>query len=198
MKLPSFYHHKIFAQKNIPCRLFIILIALLTVVTSCNNNKYERLEGMIWNTTYHITYKGSESLKDSILPVLNEISGSLSIFDKTSLVSLLNESDSVKADENLIKIYDKSKEINRLSEGRFDPTVSPLVTAWGFGIGHEATSDTIAIDSILNFVGISKTYRKGNIIYKEDPRTQFNFSAIAKGYGCDAIGEMFLRNGVTD
>lgn len=153
---------------------------------------------MIWNTTYHITYKGSEILKDSVMPVLNEISLSLSIFEKNSLVSKLNNSEKADADRHLIKVYDKSKEINHLSGGMFDPTVSPLITAWGFGPGHTVTADTTHVDSILTFVGIDKTSRSANEIIKEDKRTQFNFSAIAKGYGCDAVGEMFKRNGVND
>ncbi|MCH5227184.1 MAG: FAD:protein FMN transferase [Muribaculaceae bacterium] len=153
---------------------------------------------MIWNTLYHITYKGDPNLKDSILPVLNEVGASLSVFDPHSLVSALNKGREVEADIHLIKVFDASIDINRLSKGKFDPTVSPLVDAWGFGSGHTPSSDTLAIDSIMDFIGITKTYRKGNIIYKEDERTKFNFSAIAKGYGCDAVGEMFRRNGVKD
>ena len=51
---------------------------------------------------------------------------------------------------------------------------------------------------MLQFVGITKTRLDGNRLIKQDPRTSFNFSAIAKGYGCDEIGRMLERNGVTD
>ena len=54
------------------------------------------------------------------------------------------------------------------------------------------------IDSMLQFVGITKTRLDGNRLIKQDQRTSFNFSAIAKGYGCDEIGRMLERNGVTD
>lgn len=151
---------------------------------------------MIWNTLYHITYQGPQTLKDSILPVLDEVSRSVSVFDKNSLVTQLNDFKEITADYHLTAVYDASKKINRLSNGKFDPTVSPLIDAWGFGLGHQANTDTLAIDSIMNFIGINKTHREGNIIYKDDRRTRFNFSAIAKGYGCDAIGQMFKRNGV--
>lgn len=153
---------------------------------------------MIWNTMYHITYQGEETLQDSILPVLNEVSASLSVFDNNSLVSRLNSSSSVDADKHLITVYKASKAINELSKGNFDPTVSPLIDAWGFGIGHKVSADTVAIDSIINFIGIRKTGLKDGKIYKEDIRTRFNFSAIAKGYGCDVLGEMFQRNGVSN
>lgn len=177
--------------------LTLITILFLFASTSCHKEKsYVKSEGIIWNTLYHITFQGPEELMDSIIPVLNKVSKSLSVFDKESLVNELNSSDHVAADENLILIYDTSKKINDISKGHFDPTVSPLVDAWGFGIGHTPSRDTLAVDSILQFIGIDKTYRDGNIIWKKDKRTRFNFSAIAKGYGCDAVGEMFKRNSV--
>lgn len=153
---------------------------------------------MIWNTVYHITYNGPKQLQDSILPILNNVSKSLSVFDSSSLVTLLNESDRVKADVSLIEVYDESKKIHHISKGFFDPTISPLIDAWGFGLGHKPTADTLAVDSIMEFVGLDKTHRNGDIIIKDDQRTRFNFSAIAKGYGCDAVGAMFSRNGVID
>ena len=55
-----------------------------------------------------------------------------------------------------------------------------------------------AVDSILMFVGIDKTRKEGIRIVKSDGRTTFNFSAIAKGMGCDEVGKMLERNGVTD
>lgn len=179
--------------------LIFLYIAISGFNTSCRKNEsYVKAEGMIWNTVYHITYKGKPELKDSILPVLNEVGKSLSVFDKSSLVSELNRSESMEGDRHMLKVYDASVSINKLSKGKFDPTVSPLVDAWGFGRGHEVTRDTLAIDSILTFIGIQKTHRDGDVIIKDDIRTQFNFSAIAKGYGCDALGEMFKRNSVAD
>ena len=174
-------------------------LMIMVIASACQKTTgYQRMEGMIWNTSYHISYKGSAELQDSVLPVLNEVSRSLSVFDPNSLLSHLNGSDSIVADDHFKKVYDTSLEINKLSRGNFDPTVSPLITAWGFGIGHEVNADTLAVDSVLQFVGIEKTRREGNIIFKNDIRTQFNFSAIAKGYGCDAVGEMFRRNRVAD
>lgn len=177
--------------------LLLFLSGLLCF--SCSKGKeYNSCEGMIWNTLYHITYKGPASLQDSIIPTLNKVGGSLSVFDPNSLVSRLNSSLQVEADSHLEKVYETSRKIHNSSEGRFDPTLSPLIDAWGFGRGHTPTADTLIIDSILPYIGLQKTHLSDGKIIKEDIRTQFNFSAIAKGYGCDAVGEMFRRNGVTD
>ena len=181
---------------SLSSRLTPFLIVLAIFSACKKNDGYIRCEGMVWNTLYHITYDGPENLEDSIAVVMNRINSSLSVFDPQSKVSQLNASDSLAADRMLFDVYNMSVKINEVSHGMFDPTLSPLITAWGFGPGHKATADTARVDSILDFVGLRKTRIENMVIYKDDPRICFNFSAIAKGYGCDEVGEMFRRNGV--
>lgn len=176
--------------------LFIAL--LISVLSACNKTEYRRCEGFVWNTLYHITYRGASEMEDSIMQTLDQVSKSLSIFDSASLVSKINAGERVLVDNKFMEVYEMSKRIHKESHGMFDPTVSPLITAWGFGPGHRPTADTVAVDSILKFVGLDKTRLIDGVLIKDDPRIQFNFSAIAKGYGCDAVGEMFRRNGITD
>lgn len=173
-------------------------IFILLPILSCSRNDYRHMEGMVWNTLYHITYKGGPELEDSVFLVLDEVGKSLSVFDSTSLVSRVNAGDDVILDNHFIAVYEMSRKINVASHGMFDPTVSPLITAWGFGPGHTATADTAAVDSVMMFVGMGKTHRDGYRLVKDDPRVRFNFSAVAKGYGCDAVAGMFRRNGVKD
>lgn len=165
---------------------------------ACESSSYVMEDGMVWNTTYHITFKGSPHLRDSVMAILNDVGKSLDVFDSTSLVSRVNSADSLRVDSHFIKVYNASRLVNVASGGMFDPTLSPLITAWGFGPGHKLSADTLAIDSILEFVGIAKTRLVGDMIVKDDPRVQFNFSAVAKGYGCDEVANMFRRNGVYD
>lgn len=173
----------------------LILCALLS--SSCHPSPtYQREEGMIWNTVYHITYESDIHLGDSILATLEKVGKSLSVFDKSSLVSKVNEADSIEIDDMFADVYNASLKINKASTGMFDPTISPLITAWGFGPGHTVSADSTAVDSILRFTGISKTRLQGKTLIKNDRRIQFNFSAIAKGYGCDQVAEMLKRNGV--
>ncbi len=163
-----------------------------------DSREYQNAEGMIWNTTYHVTYNGGSELKDSIMQVLNKVGASLNVFDDNSLVSRVNVSDSTAVDTDFIRVYVESVKVNRLTDGAFDPTLGPLIEAWGFGKGHKATGDTARIDSLMKFVGIDKTRLSMDTLVKDDSRIRFNFSAIAKGYGCDCVGEMLQRNGVED
>lgn len=171
---------------------------LLTAGTACKRSEYNRSEGLIWNTAYHITFKGDKALEDSIITVLEEVGKSLNVFDSTSLVSRINRNETTLVDKHFKRVFQASLDANKRSDGMFDPTLSPLITAWGFGPGHTPTSDTLDIQQIMEYVGLRKTSLHGDTLVKQNPEITFNFSAVAKGYACDAVAEMLRRNEVTD
>lgn len=175
------------------------LSLLLLILQSCGKkSSYETMDGLIWNTTYHIVWNGDRSLNDSILHSLAEVGRVLSVFDEDSMVSQVNRDSCTKVNPMFIEVYTAAKRINVESGGKFDPTLAPLIQAWGFGKGHECSADTADIQKLLQLVGIQKTRLVGDTLVKDNKAISFNFSAIAKGYGCDAVAMMFERNGVSD
>ena len=177
--------------------ILIFLATVLSVLTvACENAEYKQINGVIWNTTYHITYKSDKEFTDSVINTLRVVERSVSAFDPKSIVSRVNRNEDVELDSIFRNVYLKSVELNKLSFGYFDPTVSPLINAMGFG--YEETENVEKLDSLLDFVGISKSRIEGNRLVKDDSRLTFNFSAIAKGFGSDEVAEMFKRNGVND
>lgn len=175
----------------------LLILTLILTLWGCGRNSYQKCGGMVWNTVYNVTFEGPANLADSIMPVLDNIAASASAFDSLSLVSRINRNETDRPDDTLIKLYETSLRINRESDGKFDPTVGPLIQAWGFGKGHSPSADTLRINEIIKYVGIDKCTLSSGRLTKPDPRMQFNFSAIAKGLGCDAVAEMLERNGVT-
>jgi len=177
----------------------MIAAAIMAILAACDTQKpFRTVQGMVWNTMYHITYASNVPLDDSIQAVMKKVDNSLSVFNDSSLVSLINRTDSVSVDSMFSKVFRESKAINRISSGAFDPTVEPLIELWGFGKNKKVnhTPSQQEIDSVMEYVGIDRcAIEKGHII-KKSPDTRFNFSAIAKGYGCDLIGDMMRRNGV--
>ncbi len=176
------------------------LCMILTAVACRQGNEFRRAEGDVWTTAYHVTYESRANLEDSICRILEAVDCSLSAFNEESLVSRINRNEpGVRADGMLREVMDESKRVNSLSSGRFDPTLGPLVDLWGFGRKEASATpvDPAAIDSIMQSVGISECAIDvhGNVT-KKTSATQFDFSAIAKGYACDLIGRMFMRNGV--
>lgn len=166
---------------------------------SCgNSNSWQKEQGMIWNTVWHVTYKGPAGAMAAAMDSLKAVESSVSVFDDSSMISQINRSEKGPVDGHLINVYEMSRKINRMSGGLFDPTLSPLIKAWGFGKGHTPTADTTRIETILTYVGIDKTRIENDTLYKSSPEMAFNFSAIAKGYGVDVAASTLMDQGCTD
>ncbi len=183
-------------------RLFITAIAAVVLITSCDSRKpFHSASGMVWNTVYHITYSSNVLLDDSVQAVMRRVEMSLSVFNDSSVVSRINRGETDMTDSMFRRVFFESQRVNRISGGAFDPTVGALVDLWGFGTdGRDVPEPGYeAVDSARRLVGILECHIDSiGRITKKDPLTMMNFSAIAKGYGCDEIGRMFRRNGVDD
>lgn len=180
------------------------IVAAVLIAAFCSGcgrragvGKYTTVEGSVWHTTMHVTYGAERDLSDSILAVTRAVEQSLSPFLPDSRISSINRNEDMSADAHIAGVFAESQRINRLSGGMFDPTVAPLVNLWGFGYEENGGEPTPAlIDSCRLLVGISDCSINDGVMAKKSPGTQFNFSAITKGYGIDCIAEMMWRNGI--
>ena len=185
-------------NKNYIAIVIALVVALVAVFCSRDRKRYYSHEGVVWTTDYHITYEASCDLGDSIQLLLQNLDMSVSPYNKASLISAINENTMSRADGYIMRLVEASLTIYRETGGAYDPTVMPLVNAWGFGYKNGKMPTRAQIDSILQFVGMDKVSLHGDTIIKDDGRLMLDFSSIAKGMACDEIGRMLTRNGATN
>ena len=90
-------------------------------------------------------------------------------------------------------VLTRSKAIYETTDGAFDPTVGPLVSAWGFGADKQPTiPDSVTVDSLKQLVGFHKLNIGTTVIM--DKSMYLDFSAIAKGYAVDLVAEFLEGN----
>lgn len=186
--------------KNITYSLILFgSVLLVWKYRQSKANEPIKIEGETMGTTYHITYfdpskRNFKNEVDSLLQVFNQ---SLNTYLPSSEISIFNKGKLLEFDlPFFLPVLQKSQEVFQLSEGTFDPTVMPLVNAWGFGPGKKLDVDSIKIDSIKKFVGFDKIHFNADSLWKEDYRVQLDFSAIAKGYGVDEVARLIRSKGV--
>lgn len=188
-------------SRKIKLALILLIVAVVSVLIIRNcvdfpQKGFVTNSGVVWTTEYHITYQSPVDLNDSIQKLLKDIDNSVSPFNKQSLVTSINQGKSDHVDAFVKTLYVKASEVNQASGGLYDPTVMPLVNAWGFGYKNGKLPTKEQLDSILEFVGMAHTKLDGDKLLKDDPRVQFDFSSIAKGMACDEIASMLKRNKV--
>ncbi len=142
---------------------------------------------------------GSEVLKEEIDSVLQAFNQSLSTYIPSSEISRLNDSTSLAFESTYFyPVLARSKEIFEATEGTFDPTVGPLIQAWGFGPEKQIPQlDSAKVDSLRDLSGFDRVDFDENGVSMPD-FFQLDFSAIAKGYAVDLVGELLEVNGVSD
>ena len=153
-------------------------------------------EGAVFGTFYHITYQSSTALQQGIDSTLQAVDNSLSPFNEHSIITAINNNTSMDTDSMFAEVFTLSKEVAAATNGAFDITVAPLVNLWGFGFKNMDNVNEEKVDSLLEYVGIAKVSMTDGQMQKDNPQTMLDCSAVAKGYGVDAVGKYLESKGV--
>ncbi|GAB3658182.1 FAD:protein FMN transferase [Echinicola sediminis] len=199
------------ARKNIIYSIILLLVVFLVYLYRQNQAIPETPEpekegkmiinGQTMGTTYRIVYldidnRDFTSSVDSLLAVFNE---ALSTYIPESELSTFNKTDTLSFESPYFPaILKSSKEINQLTNGAFDPTVGPLVNAWGFGPEGAQLKDSVEISQLLRLVGFDKIQFDSSKVWKAQKGVYLDFSAIAKGYGVDLVADFLEEKGIED
>lgn len=183
-------------KKALPILFILVVLVVAGIAVGRKNADYQHDSGLVFGTSYNITYQSNENLKPEIEKALAEVDASLSPFNEKSVITHVNKNEAVTLDDHFITVFRLSSEIYKDTEGAFDITVAPLVNAWGFGFKNGITPDRHAIDSLMQFVGFDKVKLQDGKIIKTDDRLMLDCSAIAKGYGVDAVARLLKSKGI--
>ena len=159
-------------------------------------SEVQKCEGAVFGTFYHITYEANTSMQKDIETTLTAVDHSLSPFNPTSVITAINNNTNLSVDSMFSEVFVLAKEVSAATDGAFDITVAPLVNLWGFGFKNMDNVNEEKVDSLLKYIGIDNVSLSNGEIHKTHPETMLDCSAIAKGYGVDAVGKCLESRGV--
>lgn len=182
-------------------------ILVFFLIVACGSEKAVTFSGETMGTYYNIKIASvnlddteQKSLKNDIDDLLVSINNHMSTYIETSEISRFNlapANTSFKVSESFLKVLNLASQITAESGGAFDVTVMPVVNLWGFGrMGRrEEPPSEGEVKQLKAFVGMDKIVIDSNKIYKTHANTELDFSAIAKGYGVDAVAKFLADRG---
>jgi thiamine biosynthesis lipoprotein len=177
--------------------LFSLII--LFGLNGCTNSpaKYLYNKGMIYGTTYSITYESpnGKDFQEEITEQLNEYNLMFSTYEKESVISKINDNKPTELTDEFIICFNKAMEISEITNGAFDITAGAMVNAWGFGPERKKQMTQEKVDSLLEITGYQKVKFQDGEIVKENPNIKIDMSAISKGYTSDLIGNFLADKG---
>lgn len=155
--------------------LVLLIAGSVMIIVQQQSAPYQHENGFVFGTVYNITYQCDKSLRDEIEGELAKVDNEFSMFNQQSTTSKLNRGEKVKMSKMFREVLELSEEVSRETDGAFDIHVAPLVNAWGFGFKTRQMPTKEQVDSLMKI------------------RNQYDFAAVAKGYGSEVVAR-FLRS----
>ena len=187
-----------------------ILIAFFVVVWSYRRytgpgveEQKRKIEfvGQTMGTSYSIKYidEDGRNFKEEIDSLLEAFNMAHSTYMPESEISRFNREGILRYESPFFyPVLVRSKEIFSKTEGAFDPTIGPLVNAWGFGPEESRSPAKAVVDSLLQFVSYDSIFFDTVSVCKLKKGMKLDFSAIAKGYGVDVVANYLKERGIYD
>ncbi len=197
----STYRSKFFISVTI-ASLFV------SVAFLCFLKKEIHIKGKTMGTTYNIKvvtrlFSQKYDLQNLVSRRLDEINSSLSTYDTASEISRFNSMTSLEnkfyPSKDFFDVLLISRILYELVGDVWDPSLDPIVNAWGFG--REGPKSCIPeLDNIklmLDNIGFGKAviFCNDNCIKKGFVEATIDLASIAKGFGVDQISNLLLQEG---
>jgi len=191
--------------------LSILLIFSFLFLSACTNNsqsseannepieKSELLMGTV--ISVKIYDSNDETILDQVFDKVKELESKLSINDQGTLIDKINEASGmnpIEIDQDTYYLLEKGLEYGKISEGRFDITIGPLVKLWNIGLEGQKLPTQEEIDSKLPLINYNDLIlnKKDSTAFLKKEGMILDLGGIAKGYTADVISEMLSERGV--
>ena len=180
-------------------RLLLGVFCVLALLSSCvNQPKKIVLQGLAQGSYYAITYfdELNRNFQHEIDSIFHAVDMSVNLWVDSSVISKVNRNEEVTLDSIFIDNFRIAQKAARLSDGYFDPTISPIVAAWGFSYKSGDSITPQLIDSLKQLVNYQKIRIENGKVVKENPNMKLDFNAIAQGYTSDLIASFLESRGI--
>lgn len=178
-----------------------LLMLLAMTFASCAKQPQKMvLQGLVQGSYYAITYYDEEgrNFQQEIDSIFHAVDMSVNLWVDSSVICKVNRNEEVALDQIFIENFEVAQRAAALSDGYFDPTISPLVSAWGFSAKnpHLPPLTSHLIDSLKQLVDYRKVRIEDGKLIKENPAMKLDFNAIAQGYTTDLVGALLEAKGI--
>ncbi len=201
-----------------PCLVqgFLLCCGALLLLAACQSKSTEgsdqlTLQGNAQGSTFTIKYLDSlhRDFSGPVDSIFRVIDRSLSLWDSTSTVTRFNASADTfeTTDPHFRVVHSLALGYWRTTDHAFDPTVLPLVRAWGLGKSGRSELDTTLIRGLRSHVGMDRIkfterFRSkpdaSMTYFKRSAHVQFDPNGIAQGYTVDVIALYLQQQGIAN
>lgn len=189
-------------------RLFCALLSFALVLSGCrmrNQNTADVTEehttGIFAMGTYMTLTAYGESAGEALAlseKRIQELESLWSVTDENSDIYKVNHNGGRPTEirEETAEILQFALDMAKQTNGALEPTIFPVVTAWGFISGEYQIPDADELADLLEKADYRKVVLEENMVILPDGM-QLDLGAVGKGYTGDILAELLKEQGVT-
>lgn len=183
-------------------RVFACLIAVILCLTACSKQSQptEKKESFFAMDTY-ITFtaygENAESLLSQAKDRITALEQLWSVTDEHSEIYSVNHAGGqpVMVSSETGDILSFALDMASRTDGALEPTIYPVLTAWGFTTGENRIPSDEEIKELLNEVGHDKVMQNGTSVQLSDGM-MLDLGAVGKGYAGDVVAKLLRESGI--
>lgn len=176
------------------------LMAVLNLA-GCNDQTEQRAERSVFAMNTYMTLtaygeNGDRALEEAE-QLIEEVEALWSVTDENSEIYRANHSggQTVSVSDETASLISFALEMSQKTGGALDPTIYPVLTAWGFTTDQKQVPSQEEIDGLLEHVGYSRIRLEGNELTVPEGM-ELDLGAVGKGYTADLVTEVLQQQGV--
>lgn len=178
----------------------ICLFLLLFCLSGCGSEETQpiskELDAMDTTMTLSAYGKNAESALEDACSEIKRLDALFSVGIQSSDIWALNHQKSAQVSKDTATLLARAIAISADTDGAFDPTVAPLMEAWGFTDKNYQVPSATTIQSLLPNVDASTILLDANNHCALPQNVSVDLGAIAKGYTADRVIEIFKTHHV--
>ena len=183
-----------------------LLLAFCCMAGCAGEESPVQLRGAIFGTSWSLTYTQApegvtpSQVKAEIEAAFALVNQSMNHYDPESLISQFNALDKdapMEVDWDFAYVLSAALNLNEITGGAYDVTVSALSDLWGFGpAGPRRFPEPAEVDAVREAVGSRQLnwHSATRQLSKQTAALALDFSSLAKGYavdlGADALDDL--------
>ena len=180
-----------------------VLLLLLTALSGCGRTNLEAQEAensfFAMNTYMTFTAYG-EQAEDALADArarVEEVEALWSVTDEESEIYQANHSggEPVNVSEETAELVSFALEMAEKTDGALEPTIYPVLRAWGFTTDTKQVPSQEEIDALLEDVGHEKITLDGTLMTVPEGM-ELDLGAVGKGYAGDLAAEAVRARGI--
>jgi FAD:protein FMN transferase len=180
------------------------IVAAAIACTSSPPSSLRTVTGIAQGTTYSLQWTGGGSESEVATAAeqeLERIDALLSNYRSNSTLEQFNaarDTGPIELPAELVELLELAKRVHEASAGCFDPTVRPLVRAWGFEGDAPAVPTAAAIDAARAVVGLDKLeLLDATHARKTVAELEVDMASIGQGHTAGRLAALLERHGST-